>query len=331
MHKLKFVKKTLLICAILCAVACAGQQGGRIDVIFDTDANNELDDQHAIAYLLMNPETFNTLAITTNNTRNGGGIASQSEEARRITALCGKWGEGVRVIDGAEAAFEDITATLDDPAFDGVEAVDFIIETALGYAPERKLTLIAVGKLTNVALALQKAPQISPNIRLVWLGSNYPDPGEYNLVDDIPSMNYVLDTDVEFEIVTVRYKRPDGTSAVRITPAFAEENFGGKGPQVSPVEGRHGGEFTCFGDYSVNLFHNIKLGADGKRALYDLCAVAVVKNPAWATAVQIPAPTMVDGRWVERAENPRKLTLWENFDRDGIVGDLTSTLELCTE
>ena len=29
-----------------------------IPVIFDTDANNELDDQHALAYLLLNDSTF---------------------------------------------------------------------------------------------------------------------------------------------------------------------------------------------------------------------------------------------------------------------------------
>lgn len=45
-----------------------------IPVIFDTDANNELDDQHALAYLLLNEETFDVLGITVNATRSGGEI-----------------------------------------------------------------------------------------------------------------------------------------------------------------------------------------------------------------------------------------------------------------
>lgn len=325
------MKKVLSILAVLCAVACAKQPVPAYDVIFDTDANNELDDQHAIAYLLMNPETFNTLGITTNNTHNGGGIAGQSAEARRVVTLCGKWGKGIEVYDGAEAGFEDITGTVAQNEFDGCKAVNFIIDNARSHSPEKKLTLIAVGKLTNVALALQKAPEITPNVRLVWLGSNYPNPGEYNLVDDIPSMNYVLDTDIEFEIVTVSPPDGCGTNAVRVTKEFVMENFAGKGPRIkTAVEGRHGGSFNCFGDYSANLFSNIKLSADGSRALFDLCAVCIVKNPAWAQAREIPAPTMIEKEWVERPENTRKITIWEYFDRDGIVDDFLSTLDKCT-
>ena len=81
---------------------------------------------------------------------------------------------------------------------------------------EEKLIIIAVGKLTNVALALEKEPSISKNIRLVWLGANYPEPGEYNLDNDIPSMNYLLESDIPFEMVTVRYGKPSGTDAVRV-------------------------------------------------------------------------------------------------------------------
>lgn len=314
---------------MMVSVSCAGPKGS-IDVIFDSDANNELDDQHAIAYMLMNQETFNVLGITTNNTHNGGGIAGQSEEARRVVALMGPYGEGIEVYDGAEKSFEEITGTVSEPDFDGHEAVDFIIGKARRYSATRKLTLIAVGKLTNVALAFQKAPEIIPNIRLVWLGSNYPEPGEYNLVDDIPSMNYVLDTDVQFEIVTVRYRKPSGTAAVRVSRDQAVALFSGMGPHIdTPVTGRHGGEFCCFGDYSANLFQNIKLGADGTRSLFDMCAVAIVKNPAWAEARTIPAPTMMDGKWVERPENSHSVTIWENFDRIGIISDFTKTL--CSE
>ena len=100
--------------------------------------------------------------------------------------------------------------------FDGYKAVDFIISEAKKHSHE-KLIVLAVGKLTNLALALQKDPSIANNIRLVWLGANYPDPGEYNLDNDIPSMNYVLETNIEFEMVTVRYGKPSGTDAVKVT------------------------------------------------------------------------------------------------------------------
>ena len=50
------------------------------------------------------------------------------------------------------------------------------------------------------------------------------------------------------------------------------------------MTGRHGGAFTNFGDYSVDLFEHIDLYGDPpSRALFDMAAVAIVKNPAWAT------------------------------------------------
>ena len=75
---------------------------------------------------------------------------------------------------------------------------------------------------------------------------------------------------------------------------------------------------------SVSLFANV---GDYYRALYDMAAVAIVKNPAWASAVEIPAPTYVNGNWQERADNQRKITVWENFDRDAIIGDFFATMD----
>lgn len=299
------------------------------DVIFDTDANNELDDQHAIAYLLLNGDSFNVLGITTNATRIGGPSSEHSLEARRVVSLIGKAGEGIDVIDGATGSFLEIKDSIANEYFDGCRAVDFIIGKAKGYSPEKPLTLIAVGKLTNVALALAKAPEIAGNIRLVWLGSNYPQPGEYNMENDVPAMNYVLDTEIPMEIVTVLGKEGHGTDYVRVTLDFVQKNFAGLGPHVdTPVEGRHGGEFSCFGDYAINLFEHIKLkGPEKTRALYDMAAVAIVKNPQWAVPYEIPAPENVDGAWVVRNGNPRKVVIWDDFSKDEIVEDFITTLK----
>lgn len=169
----------------------------KLSVIFDTDANNELDDQHALAYLFSNRDYFHIKAVTVNATRNGGGIDGHYDEAERIMKLF-KVNEEIPLFKGANKSFSEIENDLENTSFDGFEAVDFIISEAKKSASE-KLVVIAVGKLTNLALALKKDPSIANNIRLVWLGANYPDPGEYNLEDDIPSMNYVLETNIEFE------------------------------------------------------------------------------------------------------------------------------------
>src|SRR5690606_42009842 len=50
----------------------------KIRVLLDTDANNELDDQHAIAYMLMNGDVFDVEGITVNSTFGGGDANEQA-------------------------------------------------------------------------------------------------------------------------------------------------------------------------------------------------------------------------------------------------------------
>jgi hypothetical protein len=143
-------------------------------------------------------------------------------------------------------------------------------------------------------------------------------------------LQYVLDAKVDFEIVLVRYNKPSGTDAVRALLSEIEEKMPGKGPTVSePVTGRHGNEFTNFGDYSVSLFENIEKyhGDPPSRALFDMAAVAIVKNSSWAIPTKIPCPEFVNGTWIERPDNSRKITIWENFNKESIMHDFYSSME----
>jgi purine nucleosidase len=298
-----------------------------IPVIFDTDANNELDDQHALAYLLLNEEAFDVLGVTVNATRSGGEIDEHMKEAHRVVNLVG-WKGKVAVIKGANGNFSEIRQQLDQKVFDGSEAVDFIIEEAMKKRKE-PLVLLPVGKLTNVALALEKKPAIAKRIRIVWLGANYPDPGEYNLENDTASMNFILKNDVPFEMVTVRYGLPSGTAAVKVARREIYTRMPGLGPKVDEaVIGRHEGSFNCFGDYSVDLFRHIEHLEDGCfRSLFDMAAVAIVKDPSWAEAVEVPCPIYINNAWVEQVENKRKIVVWENFNKEAIMADFYKTLE----
>ncbi len=309
----------------ICLTTITTSIAEKVRVLFDSDANNELDDQHALAYLLFNGGSFDLEGVTVNRTRNGGDVSKHREEAIRVVKLC-QLHPRVKVHLGANGSFDEIKGQVGQASFDGSDAVDLIIRRA-HVKDDRRLILLPVGKLTNIALALKKDPSIIPRVKVVWLGSNYPEPGEYNQVNDEPSLNYVLNTGVEFEIAIVRYGKPSGTDAVRATLEEIRRIMPGKGPQVDPVVGRHGKSFRNFGDYAINLFENIKLHGDPpSRALFDMAAVAIVKNPKWATASEIPAPILDDGNWVERPENPRKIIIWEDFDRQAIMSDFYRTM-----
>lgn len=322
--------RLVLLPTIAGLVACtpASQTPGlpKLRVILDTDANNELDDQHAIAYLLMSGDRFAVDGITVNATRNGGDVAEHAAEAERIVQLCDR-APHIWVYQGANGNFEAIRDHVHEAEFDGAEAVNYIVAAAHEDRAE-PLVLLPVGKLTNIALALEKDPSIAAKVRIVWLGSNYPEPGEYNQVNDEAALQYLLEHDVPLEIAVVRYGDSSGTDAVRVTLDDMAAHMPGAGPHSrEPVVGRHGGEFTTFGDYAMDLFRHAELYGDPpSRALFDMAAVAIVKNPAWATRVEIPAPRLEDGEWHERPDNPRRIVIWEHFDREAILEDFFATM-----
>ncbi len=296
----------------------------------DTDANNELDDQHALAYAFLNPDVFEVVGVTVNNTRNGYGIQGQYDEADRIIKLF-DLEEQVPLLMGADKGYDEIAPKILQSYFDGQPAVDFIIDQAMKIK-DGKLTLVPVGKLTNIALAILKEPEIIHKIKVVWLGGNYPDPGEYNLENDRSSVNPVIESGVEFEMVTVRYGKPSGTAAVSVGLAAVEANMKGKGPiSKHTIEGRHGGEFNRFGDYSANLFSEAKMyGNPPSRALFDMVVLAILKNDNWGEKKEIPAPKLVGNAWEDRPENSHTIILRENFNRDAIVNDLFELMKNST-
>ncbi len=140
-------RRFLFLVLTLAAAACAAPAAGPVasaatppaapaapglpHVIIDTDADNELDDQHAIAYLLFNAGSWTIDGITTNHTVNqvGKGITKDTEEAERVVKLCAS-DKAVKVYTGAEGKFSAIRPHLQEATYDGKEAVDFIIRRA---------------------------------------------------------------------------------------------------------------------------------------------------------------------------------------------------------
>src|SRR5215207_5058037 len=87
-------------------------------VLLDTDANNELDDQHAIAYLLFSGDAFDVEGITVNRTRGGGDVEQQALEAERVVTLAGLR-RVFPVIRGANGSFAEIAPHIREKRFDG--------------------------------------------------------------------------------------------------------------------------------------------------------------------------------------------------------------------
>jgi purine nucleosidase len=78
----------------------------------------------------------------------------------------------------------------------------------------------------------------------------------------------------------------------------------------------------------VNLFEHIKLdGTTPSRALFDMAAAAILKNPAWARREEIPAPRLTGDLYLPSTTNTRRIILWTHFDREAILADFFATMD----
>ncbi len=318
------------LCWFAMAACTRAEDSQKIRLLIDSDANNETDDQHAIAYALLSKDSFDVEGITVNKTHNGGDVDEQMAEAVRVVKLCGFYPR-LPMFKGANGSFAEILPHIHEANFDGKEAVDFIVAQAEKKS-DRMLVLLPIGKLTNIALALAKAPSIIPNVKIVWLGSNYPRPGEYNMTADLTCLDYVLSLPVEFEMVTVRYNDPSGSWGVKAYQHDIFNKMPGKGPRVHlSIVGRDGGTFTTFGDYSVSLYeHAPQHGDPPFRSFFDATAVAVLKDPRFGKATEIPRPALHKKGWIDRPMNPTKMVLWEDFDSAAIMEDFFKVIDTAT-
>lgn len=169
---------------------------GEIDVILDTDAYNEIDDQFAIAYMLANSDRLHVKGICAApflNTRSvspADGMEKSYNEILKLLDLAGEEQLKDRVYRGSETYLENEETPVES------EAADYIANTANAYSPEKPLYIVAIGAITNVASAILKNPNMKENVVVVWLGGHgrhIPDAAtEFNMKQDIAGARVVM-------------------------------------------------------------------------------------------------------------------------------------------
>ena len=177
-------------------------------IIIDTDPGQ--DDAAAIMLALGSPAEIDVLGITA--VAGNVPLALTERNVRIICELCGR--PDIKVFAGADRPLSRPLVTAEHvhgkTGLDGPElaeptmplqpghAVDFIIETLLSETPGT-VTLCTLGALTNIALALNKAPEIAPRVReLVMMGGGFFEGGnitpaaEFNIYVDPQAADIVL-------------------------------------------------------------------------------------------------------------------------------------------
>ena len=170
----------------------------KVDVVIDSDAYNEVDDQFAIAYALRSKERMNVKAIYAApffNDHSRSAADGMEQSYNEILTLLDLLGEKVDTYRGSDAFLADEnTPVMSDAAND-------LVKRAMEYSPENPLYVLAIGAITNIASALIIEPKIAEKIVVVWLGGHahhYHHNREFNLKQDIAAARAVMQSGVPF-------------------------------------------------------------------------------------------------------------------------------------
>jgi len=164
---------------------------GPIDVVIDTDAYNEIDDQFAISYALRRTDRLHVQALYAAPFLNQRSVSPEDGMIRseaEILKLLDLMGETRPVFSGSRTYLPDEDTPVTSPA------AEDLCRRAMAYSPEKPLFVVCLGAITNVASALLMQPEIADRIVIVWLGGHaleWEDNYEFNLRQDIAAARVV--------------------------------------------------------------------------------------------------------------------------------------------
>jgi len=198
-----------------------------IPVIFDTDIGTDVDDAYALAALIHHPD----LELRGVTTVSSDALARARLAAKLLSVAGGKWSR-VPVYAGTSTATQymkqvDWATGFSAPSLHASGALDFM-QREIDARPG-KITIIAVGELTNIAALLAADPGNAKKIRAISLmgGSIYrgyaagskPEP-EWNIKSNAAAAQKVFSSGVPLLVAPL-----DSTADLKLTPEMRVEIF----------------------------------------------------------------------------------------------------------
>ena len=239
---------------------------GPVDVILDTDAYNEIDDQFAIAYLLKAPEKLNIKAFCAapffnpKSSSPADGMEKSYQEILKILQLAGRDDLNSITYRGSENYLPDEDTPVES------DAAKKIVEIAQQHTSENPLYVVAIGAITNVASALLMAPEIKDKMVVVWLGGHalhWPDKGEFNLKQDVAAARIIFGCGIPL----VQLPCMGVVSSVTTTGPELIHWLRGKGPLC---------DYLC--DNTIAEAESYATGKPWSRPIWDITAIGWLLN-----------------------------------------------------
>lgn len=282
---------------------------GKIDVVLDTDAYNEIDDQFAISYMLLSKEKLNTKAIYAapfHNTRSDGPKDGMEKSYDEILRLLDFIGEDVPVYKGSESYLANETTPVISPA------AEDLAERANLYSPENPLYVVAIGAITNVASAMLINPKMKENTVIVWLGGHgrhYHDTKEFNMFQDVAAARVIMGSGVPF----VQLPCMGVVSEFRISKPELEYWLKGKNPLADYLA-----------DAAIKEADSYAAGQPWTRVIWDVTAVGWLVNDCGYLMLSnlVPAPLPTYDNYYSDVPNAHLMRYVYNINRDELMKDL---------
>ena len=290
------------------------QPTGKVDLVLDTDTDNEIDDQFALAWAVLLRDTFDLQAIYAapfhnhRSTGPGDGMRRSEEEIHRILGVMRRPARGF-VHRGSEAWISDTGTSVPSAARDD------LIERARLRPDDAPLYVAAIGAITNVAAALLAAPEIREKLVLLWLGGHplhWPRTDEFNFQGDLEASRVVLDCGVPLVLFPCRTV----AELLQTTSAELQTHVLGRSP---------------IADELCRLFmryDHARLRTPGtSKVIWDLAPLAWLAEPQSIHTTLVPSPAVTDDFvWKPRADG-HLIRIATRIKRDPVFRNFFRSLE----
>ena len=305
-------------------------------IIIDTDPGQ--DDAVAILLALASPEELDVLAIVA--VAGNVGLAKNAKNALKVVELSGRtdvpvYAGSVRPMRRKPVTAEHVHGAtgLDGPdlpepklKLQPQHGVDFLIDTLLAAEPG-SITLCTLGPLTNIAMALVKAPATARGIaEIVMMGGGYFEVGnitpaaEFNIFVDPEAADVVLRSGVKITMIPL-----DVTHGVLSTRPRLD--------RIAAIGNRVGKAVDEMLSFSERFDLN-KYAARGA-PLHDPCVIAYLLRPDLFEGREISVTvethseltmglTVAD--WWRITDRPRNVFYLRRADADGFYALLNQRL-----
>lgn len=243
---------------------------GKLRVIIDADAANEVDDQYALALALGRPDRLQIEGIVAAHYGDFGGpngIEKSEAEVHRVLEKAGMAGKVVVKRGADPIAYANRPTTSD--------GIDFIIERAKTATPEDPIWLVLLGPATDAVAALKRDPSIADRLVVFWHGrSAWPNEClNFNAINDAKAARLLFDLPCRFVLF-------DTGTHLTIDPAEGLRRFAPRGP---------------LGAYLCEIRNRKPEFASPKKGIFDLGDIAALVDPSCAKFERIEAPAVTHG------------------------------------